>query len=256
MADERRKKKNKFAASTPAWMTTFGDMNSLLLTFFIAMLSNGETKSSDLNLIMSAFTGSIGMLEGGMTLSAGQLADMGQTIESLPSREVGTRLSQAMKEVGELMKPELRSRYVRIQQVNKGYKITLSSDLFFKPGSAEIDFDEGRETLRKIAQMLMGLGNTVRIEVIGNTDNSVIPVGSEMYSKFRSNWELSTARACAVVQYFQDFGVNPANMYAEGRGEYDPIESNNSAEGRAYNRRVDIYISDSSVSMSQPQSMQ
>lgn len=244
MAEERRKKKQKNAASTPAWMTTFGDMNSLLLTFFIAMLSNAEVEGSELRLILSAFTGSFGMLDGGMTLSAGQLAEMGNTVEALPSRELGSRLSQSMKEVSELLKPELRSRYVRIQEVNKGYKITLASDLFFRPGSAEIDFEEGRETLRKIAQMLIGLEPGFKIEVIGHTDNSTIPVGSDAYNKFRSNWELSTGRACSVVQYFQDFGVDPSIIYAEGRGEHEPLESNTTPEGRSYNRRVDIYITE------------
>lgn len=244
MAEEGRKKKCKEEKrGTPAWMTTFGDMNSLLLTFFVAILTMATVEGRELRLILSAFTGSFGMLEGGMTLSSGQLAEMGQTIESLPSREVGNQLSKALKQIQESLKPELRSKRVRIQETTKGYKITLASDIFFKPGSAEIDYKEGRETLRKIGMMLKKLNGSYKIEVIGYTDNSKIPQGSNMNKQFPTNWELSTGRASAVVRYLADYGIDPSIMYAEGRGEYDPIESNNTPEGRAYNRRIDIYVS-------------
>ncbi len=243
MAEEGREKKCKApGASTPAWMTTFGDMNSLLLTFFVAILTTAEVEGRELRLILSAFTGSFGMLDGGMTLSAGPLAEMGQTIESLPSREVGNQLSKAIRQVSEALNPELRSKKVRIQEINKGYKITLASDVFFRPGSAEIDYDEGKETLRKISKMLLKLEGNFKIEVIGHTDNSTIPQDSEMIKRYPTNWELSTGRASSVVRYFENFGIDPSKMYAEGRGQYEPIESNDTPEGRAYNRRIDIYI--------------
>ncbi|MFN3660659.1 MAG: OmpA family protein [Brevinematales bacterium] len=231
--------------STPAWMTTFGDMNNLLLTFFVFLIANmtPQAKTSDLQLILSAFTGNIGFLEGGQTLSAGKLAEGGHTVESLPSREVGTKLSISMKEMMEMLKPELRARKVRIDETQKGIKISLSSDLFFRPGSAEIDFEEGKETLRKIAMMIKNIKEGYKIDIIGHTDNTQIPRASEMAKVYPSNWELSTARASSVVRFLADFGVDPSIMKASGRGEYDPIESNATPEGRAYNRRVDIYIS-------------
>lgn len=241
----RKKKCPEAGMGTPAWMTTFGDMNSLLLTFFVMLIASmSKSKAtSQMSLILSSFNGSIGMLDGGNTLTKGQLAEGGNTIESLPSREVGNRLSKAVQENAQILKPELKSRKVRIEETQKGYKITLSSDVFFKPGSAEIDFAEGRETLRKVGMMLKELPDNAKVEVVGHTDNTTIPKESTMAVAYPSNWELSTGRASSVVRYLSDFGVKPERMYAEGRGEFDPIESNATPEGRAYNRRIDIYVS-------------
>lgn len=243
----RAKKCPEAGYGTPAWMTTFGDMNNLLLVFFIAMLTNAEVEGRELRLILSAFEGNIGMMEGGNTLVAGPLAEGGQTLEALPSRELGTKLSKAIKNLNEMLKPELHSRRVRVDETQKGYKISLASDLFFRPGSAEIDYDEGRESLRKIGMMLRELGKSAKIEVIGHTDNSVIPRDSAVARMYPSNWELSTARSSSVVRYLVSFGADPSVMYAEGRGEHDPLESNDTPEGRAYNRRIDIYVSPATV---------
>ncbi|MEJ5285208.1 MAG: OmpA family protein [Brevinematia bacterium] len=241
----RKKKKDEVTYSTPAWMTTYGDMNSLLLTFFIMLIAtmSKNTASTEMQLILSAFKGSLGALEGGNTLTKGPLAEFGNTIESLPSQDLGTKLSKAMKNAEQLLTPEIRAKKVRVQETQKGYKITIASDLFFRPGSAEIDFEEGREVLRKVGLLLKDAGDDVKIEIVGHTDNSPIPKASEMAKIYPTNWELSTARASSVVRYFEALGVKPSRMYAEGRGEHEPIESNDTPEGRAYNRRIDIYVS-------------
>lgn len=243
MADDDRKQKcPKCEVGSPAWMTTFGDMNNLLLTFFVAILTSAKIEGRELRLILSAFEGSFGMLDGGMTLSSGELAEMGQTIESLPSREVANQLSKAMREVSELLKPELQSREVRIQEVTEGYLMTLASDIFFGPGSAEIDFEQAQDVLNTLGAMLKELDMDYTLKVVGHTDNTDIPSASTLSDRFPSNWELSTARACAVVRWLEDFGIDPELMYAEGKGEHDPLESNDTPEGRAYNRRIDIYL--------------
>jgi len=241
----RRKKKEEIVYSTPAWMTTYGDMNSLLLTFFVMLIAtlSKNTSTSEIQLILSAFKGSLGSLEGGNTLTKGPLAEFGNTIESLPSQEIGKRLAKELQRAAQILSPEIRARKVRIQETQKGYKITLSSDLFFRPGSAEIDFEEGRETLTKVGLLLKETPENVKIEVVGHTDNTPIPKTSEAAKIYPTNWELSTARACGVVRYFEALGINPTRMYAEGRGEYEPIESNDTPEGRAYNRRIEIYVS-------------
>ncbi len=241
----RRKKREPVVYSTPAWMTTFGDMNSLLLTFFIMLIAtlSKHTATTEMQLILSAFKGSLGALEGGNTLTKGPLAEFGNTIESLPSQEIGTKLAKALQKAAQFFIPEIRAKKVRIQETQKGYKISLSSDLFFRPGSAEIDFEEGREVLRKVGLLLKETGDDVKIEVVGHTDNTPIPKTSEMAKIYPTNWELSTARASSVVRYFEALGISPSRMYAEGRGEHEPLESNATPEGRAYNRRIDIYVS-------------
>ena len=240
---DRNKKCPAPANSTPAWMTTFGDMNSLLLTFFIAMLTSAEIEGRELRLILSAFEGQIGFLEGGSTLAPGSIPDMGFSIESLPSRDKADKLAKAVKEINMLLKPELKDKKVTIEETQKGLKLSISSDVLFGPGSAAIDYDEGREILRKIAEMIKEITEGgFSIEVIGHTDNTTIPKESSLYEKFPSNWELSTARACSVVSYFIDFGLDPGLMYVEGKAEFDSVYPNDTAEGRMYNRRIDIYI--------------
>ncbi|NPV02819.1 MAG: OmpA family protein [Brevinematales bacterium] len=246
MTDEGRAKKCPAPAnSTPAWMTTFGDMNSLLLTFFIAMLTTAEIDGRELRLILSAFEGTFGMMDGGMTLSQGDLAEMGQNIENLPSPDVGSQLSKAIKQIAEILEPELKSKKVRLEKVVNGYKITLVGDIYFKPGSAEIDYKEGEKILMQLGAALTKIPPTgFNIEVVGHTDNKAVSPDASIPSLYASAWELSTARACTVVKIFQAAGVNPSLVTALGRGEQDPLMPNDTPEGRAYNRRVDIYITE------------
>ncbi|OHD57540.1 MAG: hypothetical protein A2Y33_09720 [Spirochaetes bacterium GWF1_51_8] len=246
MADDGRAKKCPAPGnSTPAWMTTFGDMNSLLLTFFIAMLTSAEIDGRELRMILSAFEGSFGMMDGGNTLSDGQLAEMGQTVEMLPSPEVGSQMAKAAKQIAEILEPEIKSKKVRFEKLVNGYKISLAGDVYFQPGSAEIEYDEGKNLLIKIGQALSGLpADEYQVEIVGHTDNKAVPLDASLPFKYPSAWELSTARACTVVKFLQMGGVNPMIITAEGRGEQDPLVPNNTPEGRAYNRRVDIYITE------------
>ncbi len=234
-------KKKSEPRSTPGWMTTFGDMNSLLLTFFVVMLSTAEIEGYEIQLILSAFNGNIGMNEGGDTFSKGKLAEMGMTVESLPAREVGRKMSKSVKEAISLFKPEIRSKKVKIIETQKGIKIVLVDDFYFERGSAEIK-PEMIPLLRKVAYLLSKIRGDYRIDVVGHTDQVPIKPGSKTSEKYPTNWELSAARACAVVRFLQDFGINPKIMKASGKGEYFPVDTSNTPEGRAYNRRTEIII--------------
>src|SRR6056297_4192581 len=96
MAERRRKKKCP-PEGAPEWMTTYGDMVTLLLTFFVMLLTTATVDGHELRLILAAFPG-LGNLEGGNTLEAGRLAELGNTIESLPSMERGRALDEARRE--------------------------------------------------------------------------------------------------------------------------------------------------------------
>jgi chemotaxis protein MotB len=98
--------------------------------------------------------------------------------------------------------------------------------------------------LKKVGEALKGYKNKI-IRVVGHTDN--VPVGKTEQGGFPSNWELSVARATNVVRYLQEVGVPPERMVASGRGEYEPIASNDSAEGRPKNRRIEIMLIDQSL---------
>jgi chemotaxis protein MotB len=142
------------------------------------------------------------------------------------------------------LKKQIENRDVTIQRIQEKLSITLVDHILFEFGKATIS-PEGKENLRKVAKILRGIQNKM-IEVVGHTDE--IPIMEKYQWKFPSNWELSADRAAAVVRYLQELGVEPADMEAVGRSFYAPIGGNETAEGRAKNRRVNIIIAPKLVS--------
>ena len=119
--------------------------------------------------------------------------------------------------------------------------ISLADNMLYKSGSYEIN-DHAEETLRKIAKIIMDYKDyDVLIE--GNTDNVPVNIAAPSMKNIRNNWDLSALRASSVVQYLQDrFGVAPKRLTAGGRGEYNPVASNNTEVGKQRNRRTQIII--------------
>lgn len=119
--------------------------------------------------------------------------------------------------------------------------ISLADNMLYKSGSYEIN-DRAEETLGKIAKIIMDYKDyDVLIE--GNTDNVPVNTKSAAMKNIRNNWDLSALRASSVVQYLQDhFGVSPKRLTAGGRGEYNPVATNDTELGRQRNRRTQIII--------------
>jgi len=236
MAERQRKKKCP-PEGAPEWMTTYGDMVTLLLTFFVMLYTTATVDGAKIQLILAAFQG-LGLRSGGTTLQAtGQLADMGNTIMSLPSTQSGRALDEARKKAISMFQPEIQAKKVRVKEDERGLVISLAADAFFEPASAEVRIEESRDLLQKISNLLISLeDNKFRIE--GHTDsNPTDPGGS-----YLTNWELSTARATNVLHYLVDFGVQEEQFQVAGFADTVPLASNDTAEGRAYNRRVDIIV--------------
>jgi len=133
-----------------------------------------------------------------------------------------------------LSKQELKEVDVRVL---KGVVyISLNDNMLYRTGSYEIS-DRAGETLSKIAKIIMDY-DQYEVLVEGNTDN--VPISRE---NIRNNWDLSCLRASSVVQALQNqYGVDPSRLTAGGRGEYNPLESNDTADGRTRNRRTQIII--------------
>ncbi len=234
------KQKKSQVRSTPGWMLTMGDMNMLLLCFFIVLMGDiTVVTGQEFLYVLSSFRGNIGIMTGGKSISKGNLMDLGHNITALPSSERARSLSRQMIRAMESFKPEIESRHIRMKEDERGLVITLSNDLFFEPGSARLK--EGtRPILRKVGAIIRSLDNFVRIE--GHTDNSKITV-TEARESYRTNWDLSSARALNVLHYLaEEDNVEPRQLSAVAFGEYRPIDDNNTPQGRAYNRRVDIVI--------------
>lgn len=217
-------------------MTTYGDMTTLILTFFVLLYTAATISGSKLQLIIAAFSG-LGNLTGGNTLQTGPLAQLGNDVMSLPSQQPGRALSTARNRAVAEFQPQIRAHQVRVTLTQRGLVISLASDVFFKSGSAQVNISRSRTVLQKIALLLKSMPNR-QFRVEGHTDNT--PTNPN--GPFPSNWELSTARATNVLHYLVDFGANPKQFEVVGFGDTHPLMSNATPEGRAYNRRVDIVI--------------
>ncbi len=222
----------------PDYMLTYGDMVTLLLTFFVMLLTTATIDGHELRLILAAFPG-LGSLEGGNTLEPGQLAELGNTVEALPSLDRGRALSEARREAISIFQPEIQSQMVRVTEDERGLVISLAADAFFGEGSAEINIEEAREMLRNLAGLVQSdsvAGRTFRIE--GHTDS--IPTNPN--GPFPTNWELSTARSVNVLRVLMEYGVDDDNFQVMGLADTRPLYSNDTDEGRQYNRRIDVII--------------
>ena len=114
--------------------------------------------------------------------------------------------------------------------------VSLSDNMLFKSGSYEVS-DAAMETLGKIAKIIKDYSD-YDVLVEGNTDN--VPISK---TNIRNNWDLSALRASSVVQVLQNkFGINPARLTAGGRGEFNPLTDNSTADGKSRNRRTEIII--------------
>ena len=240
-------KKEKKAPDKPstAWQGTYGDMITLMLCFFVMLYDPSEVDTAALAQIQESLQITTESIEapvtsGGQSLAAGKLADLGNNVSALPSAEKGKSLSVAKKKAVSLFAPEVKSAKITLSSDERGVVISLASDVFFEQGSAALNIDETREILLKLSKFFQDseLKNR-RFRIEGHTDST--PVENEF---FPSNWELSSARAASVLHYLSDFGVNEQQFSIAGYADTRPMFSNETKEGQAYNRRVDIIILD------------
>lgn len=233
-----RKKERRVEEGSPQWMITYGDMTTLLLTFFILMFTTAEIDGAELRMILAAFQG-LGSLRGGNTLQVGKLAELGHTIMSLPSREAGKALDKARRTAISQFQPELKTKKVRIKEDERGLIISLAADSFFEAASAEINIEESRQVLQKVATLMSSPDLKQRkFRIEGHTDN----IPTDPGGTWETNWELSADRAVNVLHYLVDFGVEERQCQVAGFADTVPLTSNDTREGRAYNRRVDIVL--------------
>ncbi len=126
---------------------------------------------------------------------------------------------------------------ITMQLLADGLHIILPHDVLFENGTVELK-PEGQKLLAELAEEVKL--QPYQIAVLGFTDN--VPVGPKMQAQFPSNWEVAGARAASVVRVMQAEGVPSAQLVAVSRGENQPIATNETAEGRAQNRRIDVRI--------------
>jgi chemotaxis protein MotB len=166
-------------------------------------------------------------------------ADLEKRSVDLEKRSVELEKKSAEYEkMASALKRQIEDGRIELTELRGKMTVKMKDKILFSSGSARIGKD-GQEALRAIAEVLAGVKDKV-VRVEGHTDN--VPLGR---GAFATNWELSTARALAVVRLLQDAGVEPARLAAAGYGEFQPIASNETPGGRSENRRIEIVLAPS-----------
>ncbi|MDD5465737.1 MAG: OmpA family protein [Candidatus Omnitrophica bacterium] len=158
-----------------------------------------------------------------------------QKIEELSSQL--DELSRSKNLLEQKLSQEINDKQIKLQMMEKGLVITVVGDLLFDSGKAKIR-SEAYSLLGKVSSVLKDNMRQFNVGIEGHTDNTPIK-----HSGWKSNWELSTARALSVLHYLdKDQGISPERLSAIGYGEYRPVASNETKDGRKQNRRVEIVI--------------
>jgi chemotaxis protein MotB len=238
----KKKKKEGGGPTGQEWLTTYSDMVTLMLCFFAIMFNPDEvTPASTSQIAVSFMARGMGSNTGGETLSPGKLAELGNSVLSLPSMDKGTSMGTAMKKAVSIFAPEVQSKKMSVVSDERGIIISLASDAFFQPASARINIEATKDILLRLGSLLGSddlKGRKFRIE--GHTDSS----GVDPAGPWTSNWELSAARSIAILNYLANVGVPEERFQIAGFADTMPVSTDDTPEGRAYYRRADFVILD------------
>lgn len=146
------------------------------------------------------------------------------------------QLQDAQALLEKRLQKEIADKQVRLEMAERGLVLTFLAEILFDSGKTQLR-ESAKSTLSKVASVLQEKVSDRDIGIEGHTDNEPIK-----HSGWKSNWELSTSRATSVLHFLEEEGVNPRQMVASGYGEYRAVASNDTAEGRQKNRRVEIVI--------------
>lgn len=229
----------------PLWTTTFGDMMSLLLTFFVLLYSMSELKQDKFLQASQSLREAIG----------GTAAEVPEDPMALVDEELDPEMFLESSEAGDVMLETVAAAYMEViakrlekfiqendlqnefsvEREEDGVYLRMQSSALFASGSGVLQAS-AIEMLGYLSEITMSID--VGAVVSGHADNQPIST-----AQFASNWELSAARAAGVARHLVEFGQPPDMVRVESFGEYNPVTTNDTAEGRAQNRRVDVFFS-------------
>jgi chemotaxis protein MotB len=209
------------------WLLSYADFVTLLLAFFVTMYAVSKVDATKLapaaSSMKMAFEGrrehTVPMPEGGSVVPP-------VPVDPLVPVQQNLRLK---------LDDAISAGRLELIRDSRGLVVSLPESATFPAASTEVT-DGARELIARVAEIVQASGHPMRIE--GHTDD--VPIRT---SRFRSNWELSTARASTVIAFLiETLAYDPTQLSAAGYGEFHPRAPNDSAENRARNRRVDIVI--------------
>ncbi|MYM35292.1 flagellar motor protein MotD [Duganella sp. FT94W] len=220
------------------WLISYADFITLLFAFFVVMYAISAVNIGKYKV----FSDALGNAFGGQ----GSATPVNTQVQNLPIPNPGLKrrtellrkekeqMTKLAQDLLSTMAPLVKEGKVRVTQNSRGVSVEINASVLFDPGDARL-MPASVEALRAVASLLAADPHHVQVE--GHTDNQ--PIGNP---RFPSNWELSAVRASSVVRLFIDAGVAPERLTAVGFSANQPVASNDTAEGRARNRRVAVTI--------------
>ncbi len=219
------------------WTLTYLDMITLLFCFFVVLYAMSKVDTEKFKEMASAlnsvFIGSEQESAAGIGPGEGKIVtEKNQTKPEIPmqSKNARSRLYDKAYDIIQSYKSQDR---VKLRQEQRGVVVQVGADLFFSPGKAELPANAGT-VLMPIAQLANTLPNEIQVE--GHTDATA----PDPKQGFATNWELSAQRAINVVELLEQLGVKAGRLSAAAYGDTRPLAANDTPEGRAYNRRIDV----------------
>lgn len=253
-----KRKKAAQEGGGAGWLTTYADLMTLLLCFFVLLYAMSSPDEAKYQMIVNSLQEAL-IGQHGATIFDQPSMDQDELVgdpipeEGLPaeSDEI-TNAEEGVDEdwTGDLSMTEIAAEVfgvvsdylqsqglestVKVEIVEEGILLDIKEQVLFDLGQATIKANS-LETLNKLGVLFEKFENSIR--VTGHTDN--LPIST---SKFPSNWELAAARSCAIVRYYTDNRLESNRFTCTSKGETEPIDSNETEAGRAQNRRVNFLI--------------
>ena len=242
MARRKHAKPHEEEASE-AWLLPYSDLMTLLLSLFIALFAMSQTDASKMQALSQAFSAAFNMgspsFFSGMGPSTAMPTTPSTGAESSNNSaymQENENLREAQEKLEQYIKENNLQDQVSTELSEEGLMIRLKEKALFSSGSAALQ-GQAEQIVPVIAALLSSLPE--RVTISGHTDN--VPIST---AQFPSNWELSSARAVSLMRGLMSAqpALNPARFSALGYSEYRPIASNDTEDGRAQNRRVEVFI--------------
>lgn len=241
MARKRKAGEPEKPENEERWLLTYSDMITLLMTFFVVMYAMSRVETTKYEALSESLSTAFSGMPGIQAEGAGghSLSRTNTPLRSAPgtglSPKPARKSTPFMERATSTLQTSIRSGAIRVITEARGVVVALSGDVFFAEGQAKLNPDTVI-MLTQVAELLRDIPEPVVVE--GFTDST--PVDRD--SDFGSNLGLSAARAVSVAEALQLLGLPADRVSAAGYGDALPLRSNDSPEGRAYNRRVDILI--------------
>jgi chemotaxis protein MotB len=251
-----RKKKHPEHVNHERWLVSYADFITLLFAFFVVMFATSQADKGKAQQVSDSITKALDGEKVGAKIAAvlgGTVGDVGQGnamthgpggAKEIPPKEKKDKkkddpkvvdLASSMKVLSEVLAPEIKAGKIQVTMQSRGLVISFTQAALF-PSGEDLISPGAYEGMSRVAEAVQKIPNPVRLE--GHTDSQPI-----RNSSFDNNWELSAARSIAVLNVLTDrFGVPHERLSVAGYADTAPIAENDTDQGRAKNRRVDIVI--------------